>query len=469
MPSPATTEQLLTNLRKSGLVPPERLEGIQAVQSDSTPAAVLDQLVDSQLLTRYQADKLAAGKYRGFTLGPYVILDRLGGGGMGHVFLAEHSAMKRTVALKVLSIDAACDEIARERFHREARVAAGLDHPNIARVFDLRNEDKIFYMVMEHIDGDSLQHIVARHGPLPWQTAVHYAWQIALGLQHAHENNLVHRDIKPANLLLTRDGVVKIIDLGLVRWEEEASSKLTEKVDKSILGTADYLAPEQAVNSSTVDIRADIYSLGATLYFLLAGRTIFPEGKTAQKLMWQQMKAPTPIRDLVPDLPAPVAAILHRCLSKSPADRCATPVELAHLLAPWCQQLPPLPEAKWFPLPRRKGLSAKSTIGPSPFEDVTPVPRRVGTDSRELLLGGHLVAPRIAADGPTAASLLTLPDSATDTPRELPNVAIPKLLTNEPAAVIIAPGNVWKWIALAAIGLLLVSLGAVAALLLNRP
>ncbi|CAN5561705.1 hypothetical protein BH11PLA2_BH11PLA2_04610 [soil metagenome] len=427
MPAPATTEQLLKNLRKSGLVPPAQLDRIPVI---AEPAAVLEQLVDSQLLTRYQAEKIASGKYRGFVLGPYVILDRLGGGGMGHVFLAEHSAMRRNVALKVLSVGACNDAVAVERFQREGRVAAGLDHPNIVRVFDLRVEDKISYLVMEYVDGDCLQHIVSRHGPLPWQTAAHYTWQIALGLQYAHQNGLVHRDIKPANLLLGRDGYVRIIDLGLVRWEEEADSQLTAKMDKSILGTADYLAPEQAVNSATVDIRADIYSLGATLYFLLAGRTIFPEGKTAQKLMWQQLKTPTPIRDLAPNVPPELAEILHKCLSKSPSDRFNNPSELAAALEKWCEGPPPMPELKWFPPQRRKGAKSgvSSSIGPSPMDTMTPPPRRVGTDSRNMMHSGRYAQPKMPSESPSKTFEQTVPDSGTETPRRWPSEQTPLTL-----------------------------------------
>src|SRR5262249_36147089 len=188
------------------------------------------------------------------------------------------------------------------------RAAAALDHPNIVRVFDMCQEDKLLYMVMEYVDGISLQDLVAKTGPLDIAAACHYARQVAFGLQHAHELGFVHRDIKPANLLLDRVGVVKILDLGLVRSEADAEAGLTRQLDsRSILGTADYVAPEQAVDSSGVDIRADIYALGATLYFLLAGRPLFPEGRTAQKLMWQQMKDPIPITRLRKEVPAELA------------------------------------------------------------------------------------------------------------------------------------------------------------------
>ena len=197
---------------------------------------------------------------------------------MGQVYLAEHARMRRLVALKVLPVFSSDDHVARERFFREARAAGTLDHPNIVRVFDLCQEGKLLYLVMEYVEGVSLQAVVGRYGPMPVEAACHYARQVAFGLQHAHELGFVHRDIKPANLLVDRLGVAKILDLGLVRSEADREAGLTKQLDNRILGTADYVAPEQAMDSSEVDIRADIYSLGATLYFLLAGRTAVPGG-----------------------------------------------------------------------------------------------------------------------------------------------------------------------------------------------
>src|SRR5947208_1186801 len=212
------------------------------------------------------------------------------------------------------------------------------DRPNIVRVFDLCQEGQLLYLVMEYVEGISLQALVARSGPVEIAAACHYARQVAFGLQHAHELGIVHRDIKPANLLLDRAGVVRILDLGLVRSEADADSGLTQQLDsRSILGTADYVAPEQAVDSSNVDIRADLYSLGATFYFLLAGRPLFPEGRTAQKLVWQQIKEPVPIDQLRPDVPADLGALIHKLLRKRPEDRFQYPHEVFDALATWTQ------------------------------------------------------------------------------------------------------------------------------------
>lgn len=373
MPAPTTATELLDRLRKSALVPADRLDGfLAALTATGTPPLgpneLLDRLVTGGMITRFHADKLAAGKYKGFQLGSYLILDQIGTGGMGQVFLAEHTNMRRLVALKVLPPVMFEEPVARERFHREARAAGTLDHPNIVRVYDLCQEGKVLYLVMEYVEGVSLQTLVAKHGPLDVTAACHYARQVAFGLQHAHELGFIHRDIKPANLLLERSGLVKVLDLGLVRSEAEAASGLTKQLDnKHILGTADYVAPEQAVDSSRVDARADIYALGATLYFLLAGRPLFPEGRTAQKLVWQQIKEPTPISTLRPEVPAGLARVVHRMLQKKPADRYSTVVEVFEALAPFDADDVPPPPTGLIPEPTARVAQARgSTLGTAP-------------------------------------------------------------------------------------------------------
>ncbi len=347
MPPPVTTPELIDRIRKSGLVSPPDLHAFLAdPRSDpegGSSRLILDRLTEAHLITKFQADRLAAGKYKGFVLGSYTILDRLGAGGMGQVFLAEHAAMRRFVALKVLPGNVCEDDIARERFFREARAAATLDHPNIVRVFDMNREGKLLYLVMEYVEGVSLQTLIEKDGRRSIAAAASYAQQVALGLQHAHERGHVHRDIKPGNLLVDRAGVARLLDLGLVRSESDGDSKLTSQLGgaRTILGTVDYLAPEQALDSSNVDIRADIDSLGATLYFLLAGHPVFPEGRAGQKLMWQQWRDPTPIDTLRPDVPAALAAIVHRALAKKREERFQTPREMADALGRWVGSLVP--------------------------------------------------------------------------------------------------------------------------------
>lgn len=370
MPPPTTVPELLDRVRRSGIVPTDRLEGFlvglqTSKTTPATPAEMLDRLVDSGMITRFHADRLAAGKYKGFQLGSYLILDQIATGGMGQVYLAEHITMRRLVALKVLPPYSFDDAVARERFFREARAAGTLDHPNIVRVFDLCQEGKLLFLVMEYVEGICIQSVVSRFGPLGVEAACHYARQVAFGLQHAHELGFVHRDIKPANLLLDNNGVVKILDLGLVRSEADAGSGLTRQLDnKSILGTADYVAPEQAVDSSRVDIRADVYSLGATLYFMLAGRPLFPEGRTAQKLVWQQIKEPVPVERLRPEVSAELSKVVHRMIQKKPVDRYQTPLEVFDALAPFVPDDVPPPDPAWLPEPPvRVALSRAATPG----------------------------------------------------------------------------------------------------------
>ncbi|QJW96294.1 serine/threonine-protein kinase [Frigoriglobus tundricola] len=386
MPAPASASELLDRLRKSRLVPVDRLEGFLAALHTAggipEPATLLDRLVAAGMITRFHADKLAAGKYKGFQLGDdrYLILDQLGSGGMGQVFLAEHAQMRRLVALKVLDPRAfENDPVARERFLREARAAGTLDHPNIVRVYDLCQDGKILFLVMEYVEGLSLQALVSHNGPLDVAAACHYARQVAFGLAHAHEMGFVHRDIKPANLILERTGLVKVLDLGLVWSEADAATNLTKQLDnKSILGTADYVAPEQAVDSSTVDARADIYSLGATLYFLLAGRPLFPEGRTAQKLVWQQIKDPVPVDRLRPEVPPELAAVVHRMLKKHPSDRYTTAAEVFEALAPFDSADVPPPDPALLPEPPLRVALAR---GPGP----SPPTRSSGSTSKILV------------------------------------------------------------------------------------
>lgn len=368
MPPPSTVSELLDRVRRSGIVSADRLDGFvaanQSVGTSWTIPSILERMVDTGLITRFHSEKLAAGKYKGFQLGNYLILDQIGTGGMGQVYLAEHTNMRRLVALKVLPVFSADDAIARERFFREARAAGTLDHPNIVRVFDLCQEGKLLYLVMEYVEGISLQGVVGRHGPLPIEIAADYVGQVAFGLQHAAELGFVHRDIKPANLLLDRFGVVKILDLGLVRSQADNEAGLTRKLDNKILGTADYVAPEQAINSSDVDIRADIYSLGATFYFLLTGRTLFPEGRTAQKLVYQQIREPVPVHHLRHEVNPDLSSVVHRMLQKRPADRYQTPEDVFNALAPFVPEGVPPPDPSWMPESSARVAMARAGTSP---------------------------------------------------------------------------------------------------------
>jgi serine/threonine protein kinase len=342
MAATLTTEQFLDALRKSKLVDGKRLDAFLESSSAAMPdnsRELAQQLVRQGLLTPWQVNQLLGGKWKGFLLAgeKYKLMDRLGAGGMGQVFLCEHRRMKRLVALKILPVDKLKDDdSARDRFDREARAAAALDHPNIVRAYDSDADGKFHFLVMEFVDGASLQEVVKKHGPLDITRACHYIADAARGLQHAHEAGWVHRDIKPGNLLIDRFGTIKILDMGLARLFTDDTDNLTKRYEKdAVLGTADYLAPEQATHSSDVDVRADIYSLGATFYYLLTGRSPFDDGTVTQKLIWHQTRQPDSVRALRPEVPKELEAVIAKMMAKKPVHRYQEPSAVIAALEPW--------------------------------------------------------------------------------------------------------------------------------------
>jgi hypothetical protein len=335
----ATADELVAALRQSNLVPADRLDDWlddHPSAPTQSPRALADQLVAAGLLTRFQVGLLLAGRLgEAFIAGKYKVLDLLGKGGMGAVYLCEHLALRTLVAVKVLPASPDEDPETRARFYREARAFAQLIHPNLVRGFDVDTDGRIHYIVMEYVDGVDLQALVAQRGPLPVGRAVNYARQAALGLAHAHDRGWVHRDIKPANLAVDRTGVVRVLDMGLARTILESADSITRNFDDGyIRGTADYLAPEQA-NGDRVDGRSDIYSLGVTLYFLLTGRLPYDEVNTAQKLVAHLIKAPVPIRTFRADLPEGLVQVVEVMMAKQAEFRYQSGADVAAALAPW--------------------------------------------------------------------------------------------------------------------------------------
>ncbi len=292
-----------------------------------------DGLVGAGMLTEWQARKLLAGKKSGFYLGSYRLLRPLGKGGMGVVYLGEHNVMKRLMALKILPPEAVKDPRRIERFKEEARAAALLDHPNIVRANDFAEAGGKLYIVMEYVDGIDLHYAVARDGTMAVENALNILYQATSGLAHAHDRGIIHRDIKPSNLLLRTDGVVKITDMGLARigWAVDNDPKSQKK----LMGTADFVAPEQVINNKSVDARADIYSLGCTFFYLLAGKTPFSGESISQRLAKHQTLPPPDIRTFRSDCPPAVADLLARMMSKRPEDRPNSATELST----WMKQL----------------------------------------------------------------------------------------------------------------------------------
>ena len=312
----------------------EKALGRASVDIKASAEKLAEHLIDAELLTRWQCDNLLDGKHKGFRLGNYRLMRKLGRGGMSTVYLARHALMKREAAIKVLPRRRVEDSSYLARFHREAQAAAALDHPNIVRIYDVDADGNTHFIAMEFIDGQDLQTRVANDGRLECDLAADYVAQSGLGLQHAHDIGLIHRDVKPANLLANDKGIIKILDMGLAKFEEdEDAASLTKDHNENVLGTVDYLSPEQARDSHSVDHRADIYSLGCTFYFLLVGHAPFPEGSLAQRILKHQQSKPAPILEKRDDVPPELVAICNRMMDKDPEKRPQSGNEVAELLA----------------------------------------------------------------------------------------------------------------------------------------
>jgi serine/threonine protein kinase len=265
----------------------------------------------------------------------YRVVRLLGAGGMGAVYEAEHRVMQRPVALKVINRAYTASAAALERFRREVRAAARLSHPNVVTTYDAEDAGETHFLVMEYVEGIDLGRLVQEHGPLPADRACEYVRQAARGLQHAFEQGMVHRDLKPQNLMRTPDGRVKILDFGLARFASEAADAAGLTSTGIVLGTVDYIAPEQADNAHQADIRSDIYSLGCTLYHLLAGQAPFPTGTSLQKVMAHVNEKPQPLSELRDDLPEGLMPVVERMMAKDPKHRYQTPAEVAFALEPF--------------------------------------------------------------------------------------------------------------------------------------
>jgi serine/threonine-protein kinase len=290
------------------------------------------QAVHLKELTLWQAQQLLAGRAAGYKVDRYVLLDLIGQGGMGRVYLAQDTRLDRRVALKILSPERINNPRAIARFQREARVGAQLQHENLVRIYDFGESKGRFYLVMEYIEGKTIGTLISEHRSMPPCTAVRLARQVALGLEHAHRKGLIHRDVNPYNILVTRDGTAKLADMGLAidLADEERVTR-----EGATVGTFDYVAPEQARHSHSADIRSDIYSLGCTLYHMLAGQVPFPSPSLPEKLFGHQALEPAPLAQLAPGLHEGLIEVVQRMMRKSPDERYATPLIVAQALEPY--------------------------------------------------------------------------------------------------------------------------------------
>ncbi len=335
----ARLEQFVANLAKSGLVSSPAIERARALVGDgpSSEAAVrlARVLIQQGALTTYQARKVLKGATKGFFLGDYRILRSLGEGGMGKVFLAANQKDGLRVAIKVLPPSKAADgSQALKRFRREMELSKRAKHPNLARTIDVGQAGDVHFMVLEYVPGESLYQLVKhpQGGPLRVPDAARYFLKVVDGLESAHEAGLVHRDIKPSNLMVTPEGDARILDLGLARATNE-ESPLTHP--NAVIGTLDYASPEQLSNASSADRRSDLYSLGCTIYFALAGRPPFEGGDVVNKIFKQRMDDPEPLERVARGVPPAFAAIVRKLMAKEPADRYQDCAELRADLARW--------------------------------------------------------------------------------------------------------------------------------------
>ncbi len=380
-----TAASFLNGVRNSGLVEAAPLESViremRAAGSDVNDSrTIAHELIRRELVTDWQADKLLQGRHKGFFLGRYRLMRLLGAGQMSAVYLGRHIYMDHLVAIKVLPADKVGDTSYLGRFYREAKAVAALSHPNIIRAFDVDKQVEtgidIHFLVMEYIEGTLLTNLINEKADhrLDLVTVADVIRQAAEGLAHAHAKNMVHRDIKPDNLLVNLDGQVKILDLGLARFFKTTDEEsLTLKHDERVIGTADYLAPEQAIDSHSVDSRADIYGLGCTFYCALTGHPPFTEGTLVQRLMAHQSQPAPPVTNERPEVPESLTKILDRTLAKKREDRYQTGRELADALTSWLFEHAPH-EWKEKHLPMYAALQLKDLLSSPPKSVQTESP-----------------------------------------------------------------------------------------------
>lgn len=288
--------------------------------------------VHHKYLTLWQAQRILTRRATSLMLDKYLLLDTLGQGGMGRVFLALDRRLNRRVAIKVLNPDRMNHERSLARFEREAQVGGQLQHENLVRIYDVGLFNHSPYLVMEYIEGPTVSFLIEKNGRLDLSQTARIGRDVALGLQHLAEKRMVHRDVNPRNILIDQEGRAKLTDLGLAIFEEQQAQVTTEG---STVGTFDYISPEQARHSHGVDIRSDLYSLGCSLYHMISGQVPFPAGSLPEKIYAHQVKDSKPLQELVPDIPREMVRIINRCLKKKPEERFATAKELADRLSPF--------------------------------------------------------------------------------------------------------------------------------------
>jgi serine/threonine protein kinase len=318
---PVALDQIVKQLADSGVLAPGKLENfIPPKAAPKDAQELVQQLVRSKQLTKFQAQEVYQGRAKSLCLGNYTVLDKIGAGGMGQVFKAHHRRMDRIVAIKILPKDVTKEAAYLARFEREVKVAAKLSHPNIVAAYDADEANGVHFLAMEYVDGSDLAALVKKDGPFTVPKAVNYILQAARGLEFAHNEGVVHRDIKPSNLLLDKKDAVKILDMGLARIDSggDAATQAELTGTGAVMGTVDYMAPEQALDTKHSDARADIYSLGCTLHYLLTGQAVY-SGDTVMARLLAHREQPIPLLGI--NVPDEIEAIFEKMVAKSVDDR----------------------------------------------------------------------------------------------------------------------------------------------------
>ncbi len=335
----------------SGLVSPKKYDKVVALAETDDEAVIAATLVKSGVITQYQSQQLRAGRTK-MNLGPYLITDFIAQGGMGQVFKGVHNVMGRECAVKVLPLEKLNKE-SRDSFMREVRLQAGLDSPYIVRAFDAGKDGQVHYLVTEFVPGTDLRRVVRRNGPLSMGDSALIISQAALGLQYAHDLGIVHRDVKPGNILVTPDGHAKLSDIGLAAWSMGLGD---DPRAGKIVGTADYLSPEQIRDPMAVGPLSDIYSLGCTLYYTVTGKVPFPGGDSRSKCRRHCEETPWHPRRIVPDLAEDFVDTIADMMEKDPSRRIQSAAEVAERLEPWASSGTevvdqPIDHQAWTPPP----------------------------------------------------------------------------------------------------------------------
>jgi formylglycine-generating enzyme required for sulfatase activity len=340
MPPADATADFLRAIEASGFLTAAQLTALrswaQLERADSQ--AVARELNKRAWLTGYQIKEIFRGRGKSLLVGPYRILDLIGEGGMGRVFRAVHTRLGRDVALKVIRREKLASPLTVRRFRQEIQAVATLSHPNVVLAFDADEAGGDHFLAMEFVDGVDLTKLVRDHGPMPIPLACDYIRQAALGLHHAYERGLVHRDVKPSNLIAAKTGQVKVLDLGLAMLNETHQSEKASRVTQEgfVIGTPDFLAPEQARNPQNVDTRADVYALGATLFYLLTGKVPYEGATPTEKLVKHVTDPPPSLLARLPHAPPQLDALIQWMMAKGPGDRPQTPAQAAMALVPFC-------------------------------------------------------------------------------------------------------------------------------------